>query len=318
MKVLKINILLFSFLRYEAHLASLTAFRALLDEHPEVKALIAAELLSKFDADLLREKNRLDIEYRSPLTEPITTTDHRMDNAILGIHGVAEVNLRNFDPLKVAAAKLILDRLRSFGKIGSKPYEEEIIAVRILVTELLVKYKNETGLLDLGPWVNELDTAEKLMTQLMDKRFAEWAARPHEDMSDIHRDTEADYRLILPAIEADINNNGDAKCGLFVGKLNEKIKYYNEHAHHPPVKKDIKHTEVAPIAVQEYTGVEVTPLPEIFYVEEGQPKKKLRFTVDYYLTYSDNINVGDAKIIIHGKGGYIGKKTITFNIAQTI
>jgi hypothetical protein len=316
MNISKINVIVFAYLRYEAHLAFLTFFRDLLNEHPEVKALIGAELLSKFDADLVREHNRLFIEYKSPLTEPVTTTDHRMDNAVLGIKGVAEVNLRNINPLIVAAAKLILDRIRSFGKIGDKPYEEEIIAVRILVVDLYVKYKNEIDLLALTTWVNELDAAEKMMTQLMDERFAEWAARSHEEMRDVHHDTEADYHKITPAIETDINNNGDAKCGPFVGILNEKIKYFNEHAHHPPVKIDVKNVNVAPVTVQDYTGVEITPLPEVFLEEEGQPTKKLRFSVDYNLTYRDNINAGDAQIIIHGKGGYKGKKTITFNIVK--
>jgi hypothetical protein len=310
--------ILFHGLRNEAHADFLLDFRYNLDDYPAVKALVAIELLNKFDIDLERERSLIDIEYKSPFTEPITNTDHRMDNAVLAIHGVVDVNLRHFDPLKVAAAKLILDRLRSFGKIGDKPYKEELMAVQILVADLYVKYKNEIDLLALTPWVNELEAAEKLMTQLMDERFAEWAARSKENIIDVHRDTESDYRKMIPIFEADVNNNGDAKCGPFIAKLNEKIKYYNEHAHHPAAKKDVKHADVAPVAVQDYTGVEVTPLPEVFFVEEGQPTKKLRFTVDYYLTYSDNINVGDAEIIIHGKGGYKGKKTITFNIARTI
>jgi hypothetical protein len=277
---------------------------------------VGEDLLAKYDLDLVREKQRLDIERKSPFTESIAGTDHRMDNAITAIQGVIDVNLRHFNPANVAAAKLINDRLRSFGHLRDKPYEEEVIAVRILVDDLLVKFKDETDLLALNPWVNELDAAEKLLTQLLDDRNSEWAARPKEEMSNIHRDTEGGYHKILTIFEADINANGNTKCGEFVSKLNEQIKYFNEHAHHPPVKKDIKHADTAPIEVQTYTGVEITPLPEVFFIEEGGDwtTKKLRFTVDYDLTYTDNVNAGDAEIIIHGKGAYKGKKTITFNI----
>ncbi|MDR3252163.1 MAG: DUF6261 family protein [Tannerella sp.] len=314
----EIKTIIFHAQRNEAHLEFLTTFRTRLDDYPEVKQLVVEALLTKFDADLERERALVDIERKSPLTALIAGADRRTDNAITAISGVVNVNLHHFNPANVAAAKLIYDRLRSFGNIRDKPYEEETVAVRILVGDLYVKFKDEIALLSLTPWVNELEAANQLFAQLLEDRNSELAARPQENIIDVHRDTEADYHKMITVFEADINVNGDAKCGEFVRKLNEQIKYFNEHAHHPPVKKDIKHADAAPVEVQTYTGVEITPLPEVFFVEEGQPTKKLRFTVDYDLTYKDNVNAGDAEIIIHGKGAYKGKKTVTFNIARTV
>jgi hypothetical protein len=42
---------------------------------------------------------------------------------------------------------------------------------------------------------------------------------------------------------------------------------------------------------------------------------KLRFSA---ATYKDNVEVGTATLVIHGKGAYKGTKTVTFNIASEI
>jgi hypothetical protein len=300
----------------ELHLDFLTDYNAELDKYPAVKALVGNTLLARFNQNLDRERSLVHIEFKSPFTEPIEGADHRMDNAVAAIRGVLDVNLRQFDPLKVAAAKRLLDRLRSFGNIGDKPYKEEVMAVRLLVNDLRSNYKDETTLLDLNGWINELSDAEQLFTRLMDERNTEWASRPHDKIGEVHHDTETDYSKMIGIFEADINANGNAKCGEFADRLNSLIKYYNDHSHHRPVKVDIKKADTAPVAVQDYTGVEITPLPEVFLVEEGQPTKKLRFSIDYFLTYRDNVNAGDAEIIIHGAGRFKGKKTITFNIVK--
>lgn len=39
-------------------------------------------------------------------------------------------------------------------------------------------------------------------------------------------------------------------------------------------------------------------------------------TVDFSVTYRNNVNVGTATLILHGKGAYKGQKIVTFNIAR--
>jgi hypothetical protein len=48
--------------------------------------------------------------------------------------------------------------------------------------------------------------------------------------------------------------------------------------------------------------------------KENEEFTELRFTVDYFFTYKNNIEIGEAQIIIHGKGKYTGKYTSTFHI----
>ena len=66
---------------------------------------------------------------------------------------------------------------------------------------------------------------------------------------------------------------------------------------------------VSAIASQTYTGKAVTPTPTVTYSGKTLVKDK-----DYTLSYTDNINVGTAKITLVGKGNYIGSTTKTFQI----
>jgi hypothetical protein len=76
-------------------------------------------------------------------------------------------------------------------------------------------------------------------------------------------------------------------------------------------KIDIKKAVTEPIATQKYTGKAITPLPEVYY--EG---KELTFANDYSLTYHNNIEVGEATIIMHGKGRFNGQHERKFNIEK--
>ena len=74
---------------------------------------------------------------------------------------------------------------------------------------------------------------------------------------------------------------------------------------------EIKECTVAPVPDQKYTGKEVKPSVT---VTDGD--KKLKRGTDYTLTYSDNVKVGTARIIIKGKGDYTGTKRVSFKIVR--
>lgn len=58
-----------------------------------------------------------------------------------------------------------------------------------------------------------------------------------------------------------------------------------------------------------YTRKKITPKVSVCY-----DNRVLKKGTDYSVSYSNNINVGTAKIVISGKGNYSGKKTVTFKI----
>lgn len=76
-------------------------------------------------------------------------------------------------------------------------------------------------------------------------------------------------------------------------------------------KKEIEKLEISNIEDQVYTGNKIEPEVTI---KDGNIK--LTKDKDYTVSYSNNINVGQAKIIITGIGNYSGSVTKTFNIKE--
>jgi hypothetical protein len=95
--------------------------------------------------------------------------------------------------------------------------------------------------------------------------------------------------------------------------MNEiRIKY----ARSLPVRLTDANTAVDAIPAQPYTGQAVTPIPCVSVKKDDGTFQEIRFTVDYYITYRNNTEVGEAKILIHGKGKYTGRYTSSFHIVQ--
>ena len=65
---------------------------------------------------------------------------------------------------------------------------------------------------------------------------------------------------------------------------------------------------------QPYTGSALTPEPIVTEISSG---KVLEKDTDYTLTYTNNIKVGTATIIITGKGSYCGQTSCTFEIVES-
>jgi hypothetical protein len=74
------------------------------------------------------------------------------------------------------------------------------------------------------------------------------------------------------------------------------------------------HTSVAPIPEQVYTGKQLTPLPRVFHKAHEAELRELVFAQDFTVTYKNNMDVGEAKLSIHGKGKYTGRYDTTFHI----
>lgn len=72
---------------------------------------------------------------------------------------------------------------------------------------------------------------------------------------------------------------------------------------------DIAGASVDPIEDQTFTGRPLTPKPAVIYDDN-----LLREGVDYTLAFEANVNVGEANVIIIGKGDYSGTKIVAFKI----
>jgi hypothetical protein len=304
----KIITLLFSYLRGEAHYQYLNLFNLLLIEFPVVKNLVAM-FYSEFVDLLAQEKQIVDAQKSSDYTQQIANADHRDDRLITGIRETVNAALHHFDPAVVTAAQSLQLRLKAFGEIQAKSYEEEAAAINILTGDLQsAEYASKVELLGLAPWVNELVEAVADFEELLKQRNIEQSSKPKQRLRDIRKQIETVYRNMINHISsADTLDTADTYTE-FINRLNTQITYFNDHNHHP-APKNIRTANVDAIPVQQFTGKAVTPIP-VVHIEETE----LFFSKDFKLAYKNNIQRGVAEMSITGKGNYAGKKNVTFNI----
>jgi hypothetical protein len=313
----KIKAIYFEHLRNEAHYEFLWIFNHLVEEYAAVKTLLAA-LYEAFLVLLATEKQLLDAARISALTKQIADADHRVDRAISGIKACINAGRHSLDPAIAEAARALYIRLREFGNIRGKAYEEESAAVQVLLNDLQTTYAQQMSMLGLFDWLVELIGAEDEFTQLYLQRGDETAIRPQGRMTDVRRQIEASYHSMVTLIDAAVIMDTTNKYDAFIAKLNVQVTYFNEHNHHH-ARKDISvsdHCVIETIDTQWYTGKAIIPIPNVFYREEGKPTEELVFAKDFTVTYKNNVEVGMAKVTLHGIGAYKGQVTVTFNIAR--
>ncbi|MDR2119842.1 MAG: DUF6261 family protein [Tannerella sp.] len=304
----KIIVILFKYLRGEAHYQYLNLFDRLLNEFPAVIVMVKM-FYDNFTSLLSQEKAIVDEQKSSDYTQQIAEADHRDDRLITGIRDTVEAALHHFDPEVVAAAQSLSLRLKAFGEIQAKSYEEEAAAINILLDDLKsAAFSSQVAFVGLTPWLNELTIAVADFERLLKLRNVEKADKPQQRLRTVRREIEAVYRDMVNHINSAATLDTTDTYTEFIKRLNAQITYFNEHNHHP-APKNIKTANVDMIPVQKYTGKAVTPIPVVHLGDT-----ELFFAKDFTLTYRNNVERGVAEIGIAGKGAYGGRKNVTFNI----
>jgi hypothetical protein len=265
-----------------------------------------------------KEEDVINFMKKSDYTKKIADADQRVDRALVGMRGVIVASLHHFDPVTVEAAQSLLNRFDDFGVIATKPYEEETLDVNLLIRDLnSSEYSAKVAALALQSWLAELQTAETDFERLLEARNVEYSKKPQDKLKDLRHKVDADYRFMTDRVSAAATMDASGAYDAFIAELNAEISYFNNHSH-SHARRDISAGDacmVESVEPQAYSGKAVTPVPVAYYREEGKPAVELVFGKDFSLTYKNNVDVGTADIIIHGKGLYKGQKKITFNIA---
>jgi hypothetical protein len=298
--------------RNEGHYEFMFNAVELMTRFPAVSVLLAI-YLAELNRLLAIEKTMIDRHRKSAFTLRLEETDLRIDRAIVAINSVIRAMLHHPSPDMAELARQLEIRMKEFGRITHKAYEEEAAAVQELIDELTGAYSQHVAVLGLMPWVEDLGQAEAEFVQLYRDRNTELTSRPDVSMQDLRGLVDDQYHAATRRVESYIDLNGGEGYMEFVRELNENIKYFNEHSHHR-TRHDIAHAFVKEIPTQTYTGKPVVYIPTVFFTEPGKQAVELAFPVDFTVTYKDNVKVGTATLIIHGKGAYKGTKSVTFNI----
>ncbi|MDR1202644.1 MAG: DUF6261 family protein [Tannerellaceae bacterium] len=305
----QINFIQFNYLRGEAHYQFLSKYNNLLLSFPEVKKSVSPHY-KHFEVLLAKEKMLVDAPKSSNYTMQIVAADQRNDQLLVGIKNLLTLSVHHFNPVIAEAAISLQNRMKPFGNIARKSYEEEAAAIKILLVDLKGEYAHKAELIGLTPWLNELEIAVAEFERLLHLRNSEQAAKPLERLWEIRRDIETVYRQMIDRISSFNTIDEKGTYTEFIRQLNVQIDYSNAHNRKPSLK-DVKNAVVKPITPQQYKGKPITPIPEVSL--EGM---ELVFAKDFILSYKNNESVGNAKITIQGKGAYKGKKSITFFITE--
>jgi hypothetical protein len=307
MKIQKLHLM---HLRNEAHYEFMLLYKDLVNAFAAVKTIILTQF-NAFITVLTEEGSLVDAQKGSTFTAEIAVADDRNDRLVTGIKDIIAGSMRHFDQKVVKAAIALHDRLKAFGRIESKSYEEQAAALHILVNDLLGKFSADAATVGISSWVTELAVALADFERLLKQRNDETASRlPHRTLKEIRHDIDEIYHQMIARIDAAAMLDDEDTYTLFIQQLNAEIIYFNEHTHHH-ARKDIKTAEVDQIPVQQFTDKEVTPIPTVHLAN-----KELTFARDFFVSYKNNIQPGTATLIIHGKGRYKGQKIISFNIFE--
>jgi hypothetical protein len=313
MRIIKIH---FSHLRNEAHYQFFNLFRDLLIVFPSIMSLII-EFFDRLIILLDKESQLVDAMRSSEISKQLADADDRVDRIIVGINSNINAGLHHFDQQMVEAATSLHERMKVFGNIESKSYEEESAAVKLLISDLNGPYSGQVDTLRIREWIDELSLAEDDFERLFKLRNTERADKPDFKLKEIRKEIDVVYQQIVEHIAAKALVNPSGEYDSFIRELNKEVEYANEHSHRH-ARKDLgtgDHTVVEPIEPQIYTGKTIIVIPNVHYREEDKPTVELVFTVDFTVTYKNNIEVGTANLIIHGKGKYKGQKIVTFSIS---
>jgi hypothetical protein len=275
---------------------------------------------------LTEEIQALDIIRRSELTTEIAEQDRKRDTIYRGFADNVKSQLQHYDHTKREAARKVEVILEHYGNIAAKSLDAETAAIEDLYNELLKQGNYEQVItLGLGPWMEELIQASRRLQQLMIQRYDEAALRPDVHMQRIRKEVDSSFRSILDLLEALVRVNGPDTNKAFLTELNVVMERYKdilaqEAGRRHPVKDLSKgdNTVVEPIATQTYTEQPVTPVPVVYYREDGKETQKLSLGRDFDVAYKNNTEVGTATLTIRGKGNYKGEMTVTFNIARKV
>jgi hypothetical protein len=286
----------------------------LLIVEPKVSLLgdIGTKKVAKLRTDNTAMKTEMERPHSSMLTGPIKQADDVCDATLEDIKRSIKAGSLSTIAAKASAGKTLEHFMKPFWDINKKPLLSQIS----MTGELFVRYAADNTLqqaaqtLAIADLFAELPKQNTTLSNLYNQRLAEYVA-DLPAASGIKNVVAQDYNGVCDIIVRAVNTEPvqDALVNLFTG-VNDIRKKYSALS---PARINLAGAVTEPLSSQIYTGKAITPIPVMYY--EGE---ELVFTVDFSVTYKNNVEVGEATIIMHGKGRFNGRHTRKFNIMHQV
>jgi hypothetical protein len=273
---------------------------------------VAVKIVTKLNINYIEMKSEAEHSRRSPLTESIKKANAECDATLNDIKRSAKTGEQSTIPVKADAGKTLVFFLEPFWNLNKEPLASQIK----LTDELLLRYNNQPPLQaaaqmlnfsELFPTLGQQNTTlDTLYNQRMNEQIAESPAA-----SRLRGGIAEGYNGFSDIVVKTVNQEQAPPA--IVELFNQMDYLRKKYSALTPSHIDIALAVTEPIATQIRTGKAITPIPVAFY--EGT---ELTFAKDFSLTYKNNIEVGVATVILHGKGRFTGSNERKFNIITNI
>src|SRR5665647_253784 len=224
------NILDFSLsrLQNEEHFKYQTGFKELI-----IKLTPAAlGIEPQFSAYLPLYDNECDaINFirKSDITDALTDNDAVRDYTYRGFADFIKSACNHYIPEMKQAALRVQIVIDEHGNIAAKTYDKETAAIISLISKLNQHYADDVTTLGIAGWLNELQANNESFDQLMNSRYTQETIKTQLRMKTVRHDVDDAYRTIINRVNALIIVNGEADYKEFVGEMNKRIDWNNNH-----------------------------------------------------------------------------------------
>jgi hypothetical protein len=269
-------------------------------------------MVAKLRADNTVMKTEMDKPRKSLFTVRIKQANDICDATIDDIKRSIKTGAKSTFGDKASAGEKLEHFMHPFWHLDREPLMNQIS----MTDEMLSRYMADEDMqhaaetLAITEQFHVLISQNYTLSDLYNKRLDEYSEGTPAASS--LRDTVAeDYNAVCEVIVRTVTTNPEeeALVKLF-NKTNDIRKKYSALL---PAKIDLSGAVTEPLPTYVHTGKAITPIPVLYY--EGE---ELVFAVDFSVTYKNNVEVGEATAIMHGKGRFNGQHIRKFNIARTL
>ncbi|MDR2138975.1 MAG: DUF6261 family protein [Tannerella sp.] len=254
----------------------------------------------------------LNKSYASLLTPQIKEKDRLRDSFLSEIKRTAKTAAGSSIPATAAAGAKLMEFLTPFWNIDKEPMMSQTAQLFLLDERLSADPVALAAVDTLGlqPVIQSLSLANLELKNLYDERLNDTANTDGPSASSLKSEVVTAYDEFCGSVEITLSAIPTDAVQHIFNEMNDIRRKYISRI---PVPLSESHTSAAPIAPQVRNGRHLTPIPRVFFNRDGK-LDELVFAQDFTVTYRNNVEVGEAKIFIHGKGKYTGTYTTSFHI----
>ena len=189
-------------------------------------------LMSQWNTAYSNEGEALNFIRKSAISAQIAQADELRDSLFRGFVMLIEAYCHHFTPAIEEAALRLKVVTDTYGNIAIKTYDAETAAINSLIAEFNATHAADVAVLNLAPWLGELQNRNNAFASLMAGRYTETAGKTPLRMADARKQAEHAYRNIVQRIEALIEINGIEGYTTLVSELNARVERFSNLTRH--------------------------------------------------------------------------------------